>query len=146
MIFGNHSLTQYPGINNLKIKGKDAKDLIDKEWLEKSYIQNVQNRGGEILKVRGGSSVFSAASATIDHLRDWYCGTNGEIVSMGVVSDGSYGVPKGVFSSFPVRCREFEWEIVHGVELSDFCHQKIRITANELMEEIELADVPKPKL
>jgi malate dehydrogenase len=109
MIFGNHSLTQYPGINNLSVKGKNVKDLVDKEWLEKQYIQNVQNRGGEILKVRGASSVFSAASATIDHLRDWYSGTNGQVVSMGVVSDGSYGVPKGLFSSFPVRCKDFEW-------------------------------------
>jgi len=70
------------------------------------------------LKIRGGSSVFSAASATIDHLRDWYIGTNEEIVSMGVVSDGSYGIPKGLFASFPVRCKNFEWEIVKGVNLS----------------------------
>lgn len=77
MIFGNHSLTQYPCINNLRINGEDGKDIIERQWLQKDFISNVQNRGGQILKVRGASSVFSAASATIDHLRDWYCGTNG---------------------------------------------------------------------
>lgn len=83
--------------------------------------------------MRGGSSVFSAASATIDHLRDWYCGTN-EVVSMGVVSDGSYGIPKGLFSSFPVICKNFEWEIVKGVKLSEFCKSKIKTTTDELEE------------
>lgn len=86
------------------------------------------------MRVRGASSVFSAASATIDHLRDWYCGTKDEVVSMGVVSDGSYNVPKGLFSSFPVRCKNFEWEIVQGVNLSEFCRDKIKITVNELQE------------
>lgn len=134
-IFGNHSLTQYPCINNIKVKGKPISDYADREWLESAFIPRVQKRGGEILQVRGGSSVFSAANAVIDHLRDWYVGSN-SIVSLGVVSEGDYGIPKGLWSSFPVRCKNFSYEIVKDVPLSEYCHKKISETVKELQEEI----------
>lgn len=120
MIFGNHSTTQYPCINHIKVKGQPIAELVDQEWLQTTYISKVQKRGGEVLEVRGGSSVFSAANAVIDHLRDWYQGTD-KIVSMGVFSDGSYGIPQGLVSSFPVRCKNFTYEIVKDYELSEFC-------------------------
>ena len=114
--------------------------MVDQEWLKKTYITNVQKRGGEVLEARGGSSVFSAANAVVDHLRDWYSG-NDKIVSMGVYSDGSYGVPAGLMSSFPVRCKNFTYEIVKDFELSEFCKEKIAITVKELQGEIEDAQL-----
>jgi len=134
-IFGNHSLTQYPCINNIKVKGKLISELVSREWLEKTYIPKVQKRGGEILQVRGGSSVFSAASAVIDHLRDWYLGSE-RIVSMGVVSDGDYDIPKGLWTSLPVRCLgNFKYEVIKNIPLSQFCKEKIKETVKELEEE-----------
>jgi len=134
-IFGNHSLTQYPCINNIKVRGKPISDFADREWLTKTYIPKVQKRGGEILSVRGGSSVFSAANAVIDHLRDWYLGSD-RITSMGVVSEGDYGIPKGLWTSLPVRCKgNFQYEIVRDVPLSEFCKGKIAETVKELEEE-----------
>ncbi len=145
MIFGNHSLTQYPAIKNIKVNNKNISDLVSQDWLEKEFIPRVQKRGGEIIKNRGGSSVFSAASATIDHLRDWYCGTD-KITSMGVVSNGEYGVPKGVWSSFPVTCKNFEYKVIEGINLTDFCRDKIKATSKELLEELDGAEIPRPKL
>lgn len=134
-IFGNHSLTQYPCINNITVKGKPISEFADKEWLTKTYIPKVQKRGGEILTVRGGSSVFSAANAVIDQLRDWYLGTN-RVVSMGVVSEGDYNIPKGLWTSLPVRCKgNFQYEVIKNVPLSDYCKGKITETVKELEEE-----------
>jgi malate dehydrogenase len=131
-IFGNHSLTQYPCINNIKVKGRPILELVEREWLEKTFIPKVQKRGGEILEVRGGSSVFSAASATVDHLRDWYTGSN-QVVSMGVASSGDYDIPKGLWTSLPVRCLgNFKYEVVKDVPLSDYCRDKIKATVKEL--------------
>jgi malate/lactate dehydrogenase len=121
-IFGNHSLTQYPCINHIKVKGQSIYNFVNDEWLKKSYIPSVQKRGGEILNVRGGSSVFSAACAIVDHLRDWCFGTD-RVVSMGVVSRGEYGVPVGLWSSFPVRCKNFRYEVIKNYELSSFCKE-----------------------
>ncbi len=92
-VFGNHSLTQYPCIKNIKVEGKPIETLVDEQWLKNTFIPNVQKRGGEILNVKGTSSVFSAANAVIDHLKDWYEGTGDKIVSMGVISKGDYGIP-----------------------------------------------------
>jgi malate dehydrogenase len=110
-VFGNHSLTQYPCIKHIKVSGKPISELVDEEWLKKTFIEKVQKRGGEILTARGNSSVFSAANAVVDHLRDWYLGSD-KIVSMGVVSEGDYGIPKGLWTSLPVRCKNFTYEIV----------------------------------
>lgn len=102
-------------------------ELISEEDLKTKFIETVQKRGGEILKARNNSSVFSAANAVKDHLRDWYKGTE-KYVSMGVVSDGSYGVPAGLWSSMPVICKDFTYTIVRGLELSEFCKEKVAIT------------------
>jgi malate dehydrogenase len=120
-IFGNHSLTQYPSINNITVK---QEPIVDHEWLEKTFIPRVQKRGGEILQIRGGSSVFSAAKGVIDHLKDWYIGSE-RVVSMGVVSEGDYGIPEGIWSSFPVRCKNFTYEIIKNYPISEFCKVKI---------------------
>lgn len=108
-VFGNHSLTQYPCIKNIKVKGKPIEELVSRDWLENSFIPNVQKRGGEILNVKGTSSVFSAANAVIDHLKDWYLGTGARIVSMGVISKGDYGIEEGLWTSLPVTCNNFEF-------------------------------------
>lgn len=107
-VFGNHSLTQYPCINNITVSGKPIATLVEKDWLENDFITKVQKRGGEVLQARGGSSVFSAASAIVDHLRDWFQGS-ADFVSMGVQSEGDYGVPLGIWCSFPVRCKDFKY-------------------------------------
>jgi len=145
MVFGNHSLTQYPSIKTIKVEDKPIKDKVSDEWLEKTFIPTVQKRGGEILKTRGGSSVASAASATIDHLRDWFLGSD-KIISMGVCSNGEYGIPKGIWSSFPVKCKNFGYEIVKDAKLTDYCNEKLKLTTKELLEEIDGADIPRPKL
>ena len=92
IIFGNHSTTQYPCLKHITVKGQNISELADENWLKNVFIPKVQKRGGEILEVRGGSSVFSAANAVVDHLRDWYEGTGDKVISMGVKSDGSYGI------------------------------------------------------
>lgn len=91
---------------------------MDRAWLENSFIPTVQKRGGEILNVKGTSSVFSAANAVVDHLKDWHAGTEGKIVSMGVRSNGEYGIPEGLWTSLPVRCKNFEYEVIPNIELS----------------------------
>jgi malate dehydrogenase len=93
---------------HLKVKGKPVKEIIEKEWLKETFIPKVQKRGGEILGIKGSSSVFSAANAVIDHLRDWYVGTD-KIVSMGVISNGDYGIPAGLWTSLPVKCKNFDY-------------------------------------
>jgi malate dehydrogenase len=136
-IWGNHSATQYPHLHHAEIAGRNALDQIDDQgWLENDFIPTVQQRGAAIIEARGLSSAASAANAAIDHMRDWALGTpEGDWVSMGVVSDGSYGVPEGLICSFPVTCRDGEWEIVQGLELEGFARERLEASVAELIEE-----------
>jgi len=137
-IWGNHSATQYPDVFHASVDGAPAFDAIggDEAWLADSFIPTVQQRGAAIIEARGLSSAASAANAAIDHVRDWVLGTpEGDWVSMAVCSDGSYGVPEGLISSFPVTCRDGVWSIVDGLELNDFSRQRIDATVAELGEE-----------
>lgn len=135
-IWGNHSATQYPDLFNAKVSGTKAIDLIDQAWYESDFIPTVQQRGAAIIKARGASSAASAANAAIDHMRSWALGTEGDDwVSMGVYSDGSYGVAEGLIYSFPCRCKGGDWEIVQGAEISEFSQAKLKATEQELMEE-----------
>jgi malate dehydrogenase len=136
-IWGNHSATQYPDIFHAKVGGKSAAEAVDdQEWLENDFIPTVQKRGAAIIEARGASSAASAANAAVDHVHDWVLGTpEGDWVSMAIPSDGSYGVEEGVISSFPVTCSEGSYEIVQGLEISDFSQGRIDATVNELKEE-----------
>jgi malate dehydrogenase len=135
-IWGNHSATQYPDLFNAKVNGVDAMTLVDQAWLEADFIPTVQQRGAAIIKARGASSAASAANAAIDHMRTWALGSNGnDWVSMAVYSDGSYGIDKGLIYSFPVRCKNGDWEIVQGVNVNDFSRAKMQATEAELKEE-----------
>jgi malate dehydrogenase len=136
-IWGNHSATQYPDIFHAEVGGKNAAELVnDQEWLENDFIPTVQKRGAAIIEARGASSAASAASATIDHARDWLSGTpQGDWVSMAVPSDGSYGVPEGLVSSFPVTTSNGEIEVVQGLEVNDFSRGRIDTSVAELGEE-----------
>ena len=137
IIWGNHSSTQYPDISNCTIDGKRATDLVGDAWYKEEFIPTVQQRGAAIIKARGASSAASAASAAIDHIRDWALGSNGEIVSMAVPSDGSYGIEEGVIYSFPVICKNGDYEIVQGLDVNDFSREKMDATEKELREERE---------
>jgi malate dehydrogenase len=139
-VFGNHSLTQYPCIAHIRVKGRPVREFVSEDWLRGIFIPSVQKRGGEILNVRGGSSVFSAACAIVDHLRDWAIGTD-KVVSMGVASRGEYGIPAGLFPSLPVRCGKFRYEVVKGIELSEFCQSSIAKTVKEMKEEMRDVEV-----
>ncbi len=136
-IWGNHSATQYPDIFHATVAGENAAaKLNDQAWLENDFIPTVQKRGAAIIEARGASSAASAANAALDHVRDWVLGTpDGDWVSMGVPSDGSYGVDEGIISGFPVTCSGGEYKIVQGLELSDFSRQRIDASVNELKEE-----------
>lgn len=135
-IWGNHSATQYPDLFNAKVSGETAINLVDQAWLEADFIPTVQQRGAAIIKARGASSAASAANAAIGHMRSWALGTDGDDwVSMGVYSDGSYGIQEGLIYSFPCRCNNGDWEIVQGVEVSDFSRGKMTATETELAEE-----------
>lgn len=135
-IWGNHSATQYPDLFNAKVDGKPAIDLIDQSWYESDFIPTVQQRGAAIIKARGASSAASAANAAIDHMRSWALGTEGDDwVSMGVYSDGSYGIAEGLIYSFPCRCKNGDWEIVQTAEVGDFSREKMSATEQELAEE-----------
>lgn len=139
-IWGNHSATQYPDIFHATVSGKNAADLVDQAWLENDFIPTVQKRGAAIIEARGASSAASAASATIDHTRDWLLGTKnaGEWVSMAVPSDGSYGFPEGIITSFPVTTSAGgNYEIVQGLELNDFSRKLIDASNQELVDERE---------
>ena len=125
IIWGNHSATQYPDINHATVGGISASNLVDQAWIESTFIPTVQQRGAEVIASRGLSSAASAANAAIDHMRDWVHGTNREIVSMGVYSDGSYGIDSDLIYSFPCVCDTGEWRIVQGLELSEFSRTKI---------------------
>ena len=136
-IWGNHSATQYPDIFNAKVKGQNAAATInDQDWLENDFIPTVQKRGAAIIKARGLSSAASAANAAIDHMHDWVLGTpDGDWVSMGIPSDGSYGTPEGIISSFPVTCANGEYTIVQGLEIDDFSRARIDASTAELAAE-----------
>lgn len=138
-IWGNHSATQYPDLFRTKVNGKNAAELIDdQDWLENDFIPTVQKRGAAIIKARGLSSAASAANAAIDHMHDWALGTpDGDWVSMGIPSDGSYDVPEGIIASFPVTCANGEYSIVQGLEIDDFSRAKIDASAAELVTERE---------
>jgi malate dehydrogenase len=135
-IWGNHSTTQYPDITNTSVAGKPAKDLIDFDWYKEEYIPRVAKRGAEIIDTRGASSAASAANGAIDHMHDWVLGTaDDDWVSMGVPSDGSYGIPKGLVFSFPVTCKNGNYQIVQGLEIDAFGQSKMDATQAELEEE-----------
>jgi malate dehydrogenase len=135
-IWGNHSATQYPDVNHATIAGKAASDLVDQDWLADDFIPVVQQRGAAIIKARGASSAASAASAAIDHMRDWALGTpDGDWVSMGIPADGSYGIEPGIIYSHPVRCSGGDYEIVQGLSIDDFSRGRMDATETELREE-----------
>jgi malate dehydrogenase len=133
-IWGNHSATQYPDIHQATVAGERAMGLVDMDWYEGAFIPTVQQRGAAIISARGASSAASAANAAIDHMRDWAGGSDG-VVSMGVYSDGSYGIEAGLIYSYPVTCSGGDWQIVQGIEINDFSRGKMDATAAELVEE-----------
>ncbi|MCK5887019.1 MAG: malate dehydrogenase, partial [Alcanivorax sp.] len=136
IIWGNHSATQYPDIHHATVKGKDAKPMVDETWYTDTFIPDVQQRGAAIIKARGASSAASAASAAIDHMRSWALGTpEGEWVSMGIPSDGSYGIEPGVIYGYPCTCKDGKYEIVQGLEINEFSRGKMDATDAELREE-----------
>ena len=135
-IWGNHSATQYPDLHHTKVNGQTAIDMVEQSWYEAEFIPVVQQRGAAIIKARGASSAASAANAAIAHMRSWALGTaEGDWVSMGVYSDGSYGIAEGLIYSFPCVCKDGDWEIVQGLEINDFSRGKMTATEQELSEE-----------
>ena len=137
IIWGNHSSTQYPDLTACTVNGKPALDLVERDWYENTYIPDVQKRGAAIIKARGASSAASAANAAIAHMRTWAMGTDeNDWVSMGVYSNGEYGIAKGLIYSFPCTCKDGDWSIVEGVDVSsDFSKDKMAATEQELSEE-----------
>jgi malate dehydrogenase len=136
-IWGNHSATQYPDLFQAEADGKKIWPMInDQGWLEQTFIPTVQKRGAAIIDARGLSSAASAANAAIDHVRNWISGSrDGDWVTMGVPSDGSYGVPEGVIFGYPVTCRGGQYQLVKGIEVSEFSRKRIDATLKELHEE-----------
>ena len=133
-IWGNHSATQYPDIHRASVAGEEAMSMVDMDWYTGDFIPTVQQRGAAIIEARGASSAASAANAAIDHMRDWALGSDA-VLSMGVYSDGSYGVAEGLIYSFPVTCSGGDWHIVQGVEVNAFSQEKMDATETELTEE-----------
>ena len=135
-IWGNHSSTQYPDIHESTVKGASAIDQVEQDWYENDFIPTVQERGSAIIRARGASSAASAASAAIDHMRDWALGTpEGDWVSMAIPSDGSYGIEPGIIFGYPVTCSGGKYEIVQGLELNVFSKARLDATDQELREE-----------
>jgi malate dehydrogenase len=135
-IWGNHSATQYPDVNHATVKGKAATGLVEQSWLADEFIPVVQQRGAAIIQARGASSAASAASAAIDHMRDWALGTpDGDWVSMAIPADGSYGIEPGIVYSYPVRCSGGNYEIVQGLSIDDFSRARMDATEAELRGE-----------
>jgi malate dehydrogenase len=136
LIWGNHSSTQYPDLHHCAVDGQAAIDQIEQDWYENDYIPTVQQRGAAIIKARGASSAASAANAAVDHMRSWALGSDdGDWVSMGIYSDGSYGIQEGLIYSFPCVCKNGDWEIVQGLEINDFSRARMAATEKELAEE-----------
>jgi len=138
-VWGNHSATQYPDLFQAEAEGKKVWPMInDQAWLEGTFIPTVQKRGAAIIEARGLSSAASAANAAVDHIRDWVAGTrDGDWVSMGIPSDGSYGIPEGVIYGYPVTCKGGQYQIVKGLEVSEFSRGRMNATLKELHEERE---------
>ncbi len=135
-IWGNHSSTQYPDLHTAFVGSDSAIDKVDTAWYEETFIPEVQQRGAAIIKARGASSAASAANAAIFHIRDWALGTpEGDWVSMGVYSDGSYGIEEGLIYSFPCTCKDGDWQIVQGLDVNDFSKARMKATEDELKEE-----------
>ena len=135
-VWGNHSLTQYPDISNCTVKGTPAYDLVSREWAMDEMVPRVQKRGAEVIEARGSSSAASAGDAAIDHIHDWALGTSdGDWVSMSIPSDGSYGIAEGIVYSFPVTCKNGQYEIVQGLELNDTDKERMKASEAELLEE-----------
>ena len=135
IIWGNHSATQYPDIHHCSVSGVGALDLVDIDWVSKDFIPTVQQRGAAIIKARGLSSAASAANAAIEHMRDWALGTNGGIVSMGIHSDGSYGIEEGLIYSYPVTCNNGNYQVVQDLEIDEFSRTLMLKTEQELKDE-----------
>jgi len=135
IIWGNHSSTQYPDLSHCVVGGKPAKSLVDQNWIEKDFIPTVQQRGAAVIKARGLSSAASAASAAVDHVRDWALGSNGKWVSMAVPSDGSYGIKPGVVYGYPCVTKNGQYEIVQGLPVDAFSRARMDATEKELREE-----------
>jgi len=136
-VWGNHSATQYPDLFHARVDGEQARKLVDDDvWIKDEFIPRVAKRGAEIIEARGASSAASAANSAIDHIRDWVLGTpEGDWTSMSIPSDGSYGVPEGIISSFPVTCSAGQYSIVEGLEIDGFSRERIDASAAELLEE-----------
>ena len=135
-IWGNHSSTQYPDLRHALVKGRNAPGLVDQAWIERTFIPTVQQRGAAVIKARGSSSAASAASAAFDHMRTWFQGTaEGDWTSMSVPADGSYGIGEGIIYSYPVTCRNGQYQIVQGLDIDDFSRGKLAATEAELREE-----------
>ena len=140
IIWGNHSATQYPDLHHAIVKGQDASSLVENTWVIDDFIPTVQQRGAAIIKARGQSSAASAANAAIDQMKAWVLGTaEGDWVSMGIPSDGSYGIEEGLIYSYPVTVQNGKISIVQGLPISDFSRERMTATENELKE--EMADV-----
>ncbi|MYD78301.1 MAG: malate dehydrogenase [Gammaproteobacteria bacterium] len=136
IIWGNHSATQYPDIHHATVNGASALDAVDQDWIESEFIPTVQKRGAQVIAARGLSSAASAGSAATDHIRTWMQGTPaGDWTSMGIVSDGSYGITDGLIYSYPVTCKSGHYEIVQDLEINEFSRIKMEITEQELIEE-----------
>lgn len=135
-IWGNHSTTQYPDLFHCEVDGQPAHELVDQDWIEEVFIPTVAKRGAAIIEARGASSAASAANAAISHMRDWVLGTpEGDWVSVGLASDGSYGVPEGLMSSYPCVARNGRWQVVQGLEIEDYSRSKIDASVAELVGE-----------
>ncbi|MFZ1987329.1 MAG: malate dehydrogenase [Desulfatitalea sp.] len=145
VVWGNHSATQYPDISFATVDGRAATECVPNEWYVKTFIPTVQQRGATIIKARGASSAASAASAAIDHMRDWALGSNGKWVSMGVYSgDNSYGINKDIVYALPIRCEKGDWQEIRGLEISAFSRERMQATEKELLEEkTAIADLLK---
>lgn len=138
VVWGNHSPTMYPDLRFATVDGKDAKTLVaDETWYRETYIPTVGKRGAAIIDARGASSAASAGNAAIGHMRDWMLGSNGEWVTMGVVSDGAYGIPEGMVYGFPCTCTPGKYEVVKDLKIDDFSREKMDFTLKELKEERE---------
>ena len=136
IIWGNHSATQYPDIHHATVNGAQALDAVDQDWIESEFIPTVQKRGAQVIAARGLSSAASAGSAAMDHIRTWMQGTpTDDWTSMGIVSDGSYGITAGLIYSYPVICKSGRYEIVQNLEINEFSRHKMQITEQELIEE-----------
>jgi malate dehydrogenase len=136
VVWGNHSPTMYPDYRFANVAGKSIKEMInDEEWNKTVFLPTVGKRGGAIIEARGLSSAASAANAAIDHIHDWHLGTNGKWVTMGIPSDGSYGIPEGIIYGVPVICENGEYQLVQGLEIDAYSRERMDFTLNELLEE-----------